>query len=213
MKKYVLVLISILAALSCSSSGDELSDRRKGGGTRSYVIDGFRDVSKVDFYMENPMSANVALKGEKTPHVHMIWRGDLIPEDEAKRLRKELGDYGGEYSDAEGGIVVRVNSFTGIDVTSDTLFNDVKPGESLGDIVVLNWLSAAPTIEAKNNYIFKPKPYSKLIRDITEADLFLIQDGFYLIFTETPSIKEHSITVSFMDKDTTITGTGHFVFK
>ena len=211
MKKYVLVLISILAALSCSSSGDELSDRRKGGGTRSYVIDGFRDVSKVDFYMENPMSANVALKGEKTPHVHMIWRGDLIPEDEAKRLRKELGDYGGEYSDAEGGIVVRVNSFTGIDVTSDTRFNDVAPGESLGGIVVLNWMSAAPIIQAKTDD--GRKPCSKLIREITEADLYLMSDDFHLLFTETPAIKEHNITVSFMDMDTTITGTGHFVFK
>ena len=202
MKKHVLVLICILVTLSCSPSGNKTSDSVKGGEKSTYLIAAFRNVSEVGFQ---------TLEGER---VRAWFKGVNVPEDEAKRLRKEVGDYGGDYSiGIYGPVVVPVNHFTGIDVTSDTLFNDVKPGESLGDIVVLNWLSAAPTIEAKNNYIFKPKPYSKLIRDITEADLFLIQDGFYLIFTETPSIKEHSITVSFMDKDTTITGTGHFVFK
>lgn len=224
MKKFFIALICTLATLSCSSSGDKPSGDKpsgnvKGGGKQSYLIDAFMNVSEIDFSRvltigENPRNCNVALEGESAPRVHTRFRGDIIPEEEAKRLRKELGDYGGDYSSGiYGPVVVPINNFIGIDAISDAQFNDVAPGESLGDIVVLNWLSAAPTIEAKNNYIYEPKPSSKLIREITETDLFLIQDEFYLIFTETPAIKEHNITVSFMDKDTTITGTGHFVFK
>ena len=112
MKKFFIALICTLAALSCSSSGDKPSGNEKGGEMQSYLIDAFMNVSEIDFY---------ALEGESAPRVHTIFRGALIQEEEAKRLRKELGDYGGHYSKGiRGPVVVPVKSFTGIDVTSDT---------------------------------------------------------------------------------------------
>ena len=220
MKKFFIALICTLAALSCSSSGDKPSGDKpsgneKGGGWPcSYFIDIFVDVSDMVFYSldEGDGVEELHYPAEGDPNISLYLKGHKIMGEEAARIREDIGDVGGKYyKDTWGPVEVATNNFVGIDVTSDAQFNDVAPGESLGEIVVMNWHTAAPLIQAKRGY--EPKGYSKTLSRITAQDLYLMTSSFWLTFTEQPAIKEHNITVSLMNKDTTITATGHFVFK
>ena len=207
---FISLSLCSLLVVSCTS----FNDKKGVSNRRSYFIDTFIDVTDLVFYSLNEGDGVEELHypAEGDPNISLFLEGNLIIGEEAARTREDIGDVGGEYyPGAVGPIKVAINGFTGIDVTSDAQFNDVAAGESLGEIVVMNWRTAAPIIQAKKGS--SAKAFSKTLSRITAQDLYLMTSSFWLTFTEQPAIKEHNITVSLMNKDTTITATGHFVFK
>ena len=214
--KYLYVFIFyLLVVLCCSSPMKDPPDNLKPGYTtpEDHYINAFVKVTGVSFVKEIGSVENLHFPYDGDPFILVELNGERIADKEADSLRLEVGDTAGVYygENYRGPIIVTSNSFSGISVYSDTPFNDFQPGESLAGIINMRWSSALPVIKSKQEHV--SHSFSKLLSEVIPEDLYLISPRFTLSFTETPAIKEHNITVSFMDKDTTITGTGHFVFK
>jgi len=137
-----------------------------------------------------------------------------------------------------GDYATYANAFTGIDVVSDSEYNDIPAGGSLGSkvrIVSLSpykWLLSRSTLTydwsdipedyctvdsrgCKYNALYPWEfPVNKYLADVTENDLVLLKaEELYLLFTETPSIKEQTITVTFREGDVSHSASVSVVFK
>lgn len=128
------------------------------------------------------------------------------------------------------------NEFTGITVISDTDYNSIPAGQPLDPIVRImatspyRWLSSngkltydwanAPADYSlvlkhnpKNIYV-ELFPVYKYIQDLVPSDMLLLNiHSLYLIFTETPAIKEHNLKITFKDPRKDVVAEGSVKFK
>lgn len=150
-------------------------------------------------------------------------------------FKKSLGDGGGWYlhSDARAVYVATVNRFSKVTMTSEQRFNDIPAGQPLDDIVSLFGASAYPELLQKRGgfkdqtdlpYGEKSKShirflyddyywFAKHLSELTEEDLFLLDNYFYIVFDEYPDIRRQVLTLTFTDtdgKELTVTGTFTF---
>ena len=150
-------------------------------------------------------------------------------------FKKSLGDGGGWYlhSDARAPHVATINRFSKVTMTSGQCFNDIPAGQSLDDIVSLFGASAYPELLQKRGgfmdqtdlpYGEKSKTsigylcddyywFAKHLSELTEEDLFLLDNYFYIVFDEYPDIRRQVLTLTFTDtdgKELTVTGTFTF---
>ncbi len=128
------------------------------------------------------------------------------------------------------------NEFIGITVISDTDYNSIPAGQPLDPIVRImatspyRWLSSqgkltydwasAPTdyslvLEHSPQIVYGELfPVYKCIQDLVPSDMLLLnRHSLYLLFTETPAIKEHNLKITFKDPHKDIVAEGAVTFK
>ncbi len=139
------------------------------------------------------------------------------------QLAKRYNDFGYGGAVYPGMYRAVGNEFTGgIDVVSDKEFNGIPAGESLGGVVKLLTASAKRYIDSKytegynwgedtpEDFVFNGEnlaayfheigfsPIYGTLDSLDPAKLVLLHWEFiYLVFTETPAIKEHNLTITF----------------
>ncbi len=121
-----------------------------------------------------------------------------------------------------------VNDFTGIEVISDTEFNELAAGEKLNSKIRFQALSPYKWLISKgeDEYDWGDKAYTgkyripeyhqvdKPLQDIAPEDLMLLAPGSVnLVFTETPAAHYHTLTVKITDRDSTFTATKEVCFQ
>ncbi len=132
------------------------------------------------------------------------------------------------------------NEFTGISVVSDTDYNNIPAGYPLDPIVrimtispyrwlnsngtltydwtnaptdysLVHWEMVGPRYEYFDKELF---PVYKCITDLKPEDLMLLNmHSLYLLFTETPEIKEHNLKITFKDPRKDVVAEGTVTFK
>ena len=172
-----------------------------------------------------------------------IFGGGPVSDQENLRLRKQYGDSiwrPSGYRVQDLVIGCYCNEFTSISITSDKQFNDFPAGADLSPAVTLmaispykwlnsngeeeydwSWLDKIPE-ESRGNVpligVAVGYPWchfiSKPLTEIRPEDLVLMElENIRLVFTETPQIKEHTLTVTLWEGDTPVTGTIEMVFE
>lgn len=137
------------------------------------------------------------------------------------------------YFGIPGGYSVYGNDFTAVDLISDTDFNGIKAGESLGGVVKLlalspyRWLTSGSKVTFDwNQYnddlflsciektIAQLFPVNGFLKDLTAEDLKLLGTRpLQLYFTELPSIKEHTLTITFYEGESSYAASTKVVFE
>ncbi len=128
------------------------------------------------------------------------------------------------------------NEFTGITVISDSDYNGIPAGQPLDPIVRImatspyRWLSSHGKLtydwmSAPTDYslVLKHNPQTvygelfpvyKCIQDLVPSDMLLLnRHSLYLLFTETPEIKEHNLRITFKDPRKDVVAEGTVTFK
>lgn len=121
--------------------------------------------------------------------------------------REKWGDVGGSYlhGDANPPIFALSHSFDGITITSDTDFNDVTAGNSLGGKVEFLSGSASPVIAAKNlgSFLYYFHPADKPLEELTKQDLCLLDARMGRFkFLELPEQPVQNLTFTYYEGDT-----------
>lgn len=133
--------------------------------------------------------------------------------------------------------LVFVNEFTGINVTSNSDFNEIKAGLPLNSKIRLVALSPIKWLKSKGKLTFNWNsavlpdyamfrkgivrdqffPVNKYLTDVTKEDLTLLsparQYGIFLLFTEHPAIKDQVLTVYFNETNGVIKASYDAKFK
>jgi len=160
-------------------------------------------------------------------------KGEYADNETRERLWKEYDDYHYNKIRVEP-LHVSMNDFIKIDVTSDRDFNNIPAGASLASKVryiaysPYKWLTSGcsqtyswdqmPSDYTKfgNRHFQIPElfPVNGLLSEITPEDLkLLIVSHICFYFIETPAIKEHNVTVTFYDKEKSISSSVKYVFQ
>lgn len=129
---------------------------------------------------------------------------------------------------------VYANEFTAVDLVSDTDFNGIQAGESLGGIVRLHALSPYRWLASESKDTFDWKryddttfwpnksafpisqlfPVNHFLKDLTTDDLRLLMWGHtFLYFEELPVIKNHTLTLTFYEGETAFSASTQVVFQ
>lgn len=138
------------------------------------------------------------------------------------------------YIHQPGRYAVFANDFTSVDLVSDADFNDIEAGQSLGGVVRLHalspyrWLSSGSKVTFDWEHFFDDSfwpdrgvlpigqlyPVNAFLKDLTPDDLKLLLLNYTLLyFCELPAIKTHTLTLTFYEKDTTISSSTRVVFQ
>lgn len=185
-----------------------ISDFTIGDKLRIGIDNSFQDPHILDLFFENSFI------------------GGLKPEIR-EALYEKYGDTSYDrYVPLDPGLTAcYANEFELIEITSSADFGDIKAGESLAEIVMFRSASAKPFIDSKytvpgvwteeikseigyypmsslNKWQKYSHPIVKRVCDLTPEDMKLLsEDLFSLRFTQTPEIKEHTITISLVDNE------------
>ena len=194
-------------------------------GVREHIVSQFLNVSSIELrYNEYEENNGLFYIGSN---------GDYADKETRERLWKEYDDYHYNKVQVEP-LHVSMNDFIKIDVTSDRDFNNIPAGASLATKVRLiavspkKWLMSGgartyswdqmPSDYTKfgNRHFQIPEvfPVNGLLSEITSEDLkLLIVSHICFYFIETPAIKEHKITVTFYEKEKSISSSVKYVFQ
>ena len=194
-------------------------------GVREHIVSQFLNVSSIELrYNEYEENNGLFYIGSN---------GDYADNETRERLWKEYDDYHYNKVQVEP-LHVSMNDFIKIDVTSDRDFNNIPAGASLATKVRLiavspkKWLMSGgartyswdqmPSDYTKfgNRHFQIPEvfPVNGLLSEITSEDLkLLIVSHICFYFIETPAIKEHKITVTFYEKEKSISSSVKYVFQ
>lgn len=193
----------------------------------SRLIDAYTRMTELDFNF-SPATKSLQLFDPRREFLNGKERDALTEKYDDTFFNKPLmkGTYG-----------AYANEFTGITVTSDTDFNDIRPGDNIGakirivSVSPYKWLmskgaltydwtsvpadykllltagAAAQFLRQENH------PVNKVLTALTSEDLLLLNDScVYLIFDETPEIKTHNMTVSILDGENVYSVTKAVIF-
>jgi len=193
----------------------------------SRLIDAYTRMTELDFYF-SPATKSLQLFDPRREFLNGKERDALTEKYDDTFFNKPLmkGTYG-----------AYANEFTGITVTSDTDFNDIRPGDNIGakirivSVSPYKWLmskgaltydwtsvpadykllltagAAAQFLRQENH------PVNMVLTALTSEDLLLLNDScVYLIFDETPDIKTHNMTVSILDGENVYSVTKAVIF-
>ena len=171
--------------------------------------------------------------------IDFVLSHNIVDAGQKAEFQRQLNDYNysGKYFKRE----CYVNSFTGVDIYSDTEFNGIAPGKSIASKVKLfalspyKWLTSKQTVsydwnnspidvnnilgnERKYEYLTELIPQNhpvfKFISDIDASDLrYLNADFVFLYFPETPDNKEHTFTLVFKEGEKEYKGSYFMTFK
>ena len=213
---YLLLFGTILC--SCAKVDDH-------PGVREHIVSQFINVSSIELrYNEYEENNGLFSIGSN---------GNYADKETRERLWKEYDDYHYNKVQVEP-LHVSMNDFIKIDVTSDRDFNNIPAGASLATKVRLiavspkKWLMSGgartyswdqmPSDYTKfgNRHFQIPElfPVNGLLSEITPEDLkLLIVSHICFYFIETPAIKEHKITVTFYEKEKSISSSVQYVFQ
>ena len=213
---YLLLFGTILC--SCAKVDDH-------PGVREHIVSQFINVSSIELrYNEYEENNGLFYIGSN---------GNYADKETRERLWKEYDDYHYNKVQVEP-LHVSMNDFIKIDVTSDRDFNNIPAGASLATKVRLiavspkKWLMSGgartyswdqmPSDYTKfgNRHFQIPEvfPVNGLLSEITSEDLkLLIVSHICFYFIETPAIKEHKITVTFYEKEKSISSSVKYVFQ
>ncbi len=194
-------------------------------GVREHIVSQFLTVSSIELrYNEYEENNGLFYIGSN---------GNYADKETRERLWKEYDDYHYNKVQVEP-LLVSMNDFIKIDVTSDRDFNNIPAGASLATKVRLiavspkKWLMSGgawtyswdqmPSDYTKfgNRHFQIPEvfPVNGLLSEITPEDLkLLIVSHICFYFIETPAIKEHKITVTFYEKEKSISSSVQYVFQ
>lgn len=230
---YLLVAIPFMV-FSCNKT--EYNEREE-GEYYECLIDIYTrmDSLEVNFWTE----LNALYPRAKSPddpwYTNYIYEGS----NEWKALNKKYDDthYNG-YRVLPGQYNCYSNVFTGIEVVSDCEFNGIPAGDDLGSKVRIvarspyKWLLSKATLSYDwsdipedyyivdansckyNGFKWCEFPVNKQLSDLTQDDFVLLEtERFYLLFTETPSVKEQNITVTFREGDKSYSATVAATFE
>ena len=162
-----------------------------------------------------------------------------VDTEQRSEFQKQLNDYSflGKYFKRE----CYVNTFTGVDIISDTEFNGIAAGESIASKVMLFALSPYKWLSSKQSFYYdwnncpidvnmilgdereyeystelipQIHPVFKYISDIDASDLrYLNADYVFLYFPEVPEQKEHTFTLVFKEGEKEYKGSYNMTFK
>ena len=213
-------IFSILGTILCSCV--RVDDHP---GVSEHIVSQFLNVSSIELrYNEYEENNGLFYIGSN---------GDYADNETRERLWKEYDDYHYNKIRVEP-LLVSMNDFIKIDVTSDRDFNNIPAGASLATKVRLiavspkKWLMSGgartyswdqmPSDYTKfgNRHFQIPEvfPVNGLLSEITPEDLkLLIVHNICFYFIETPAIKEHKITVTFYEKEKSISSSVKYIFQ
>ena len=197
-------------------------------GVREHIVSQFLTVSSIELrYNEYEENNGLFYIGSN---------GNYADKETRERLWKEYDDYHYNKVQVEP-LHVSMNDFIKIDVTSDRDFNNIPAGASLATKVrkvrliavsPKKWLMSGgartyswdqmPSDYTKfgNRHFQIPEvfPVNGLLSEITPEDLkLLIVSHICFYFIETPAIKEHKITVTFYEKEKSISSSVKYIFQ
>ena len=220
------VLIGITGIILMCSCQEQVDDIGKGIFSKHYISD-FTIAESLTMKQDanNALVVNLYLDGEK-------FHGG----DQYETFCNEFGDitYNRAVSQDPSVVMSYSNRFDSLDITSDSDFNDVKAGETLSEKVIYRSATAMPYIDSgyliggawtqdvlneleSVGFEYWPDlcfhPIVKKLSDLTSDELLLSPFGFMsLRFIESPSIKEHTLTVVFREGNKEIKGQLEVVF-
>lgn len=213
-------IFSILGTILCSCV--RVDDHP---GVREHIVSQFLNVSSIELRYNEYEENNGLFYFEN--------KGEYADNETRERLWKEYDDYHYNKVQVEP-LLVSMNDFIKIDVTSDRDFNNIPAGASLATKVRLiavspkKWLMSGgartyswdqmPSDYTKvgNRHFQIPEvfPVNGLLSEITPEDLkLLIVSHICFYFIETPAIKEHKITVTFYEKEKSISSSVQYIFQ
>lgn len=206
----ILFVLSFLCFSSCSTTiyedGDTLS--------KSYVQIYIKATSMTAIYYKDCQAIQIAVEGEPVRNPESVEFNELI---------NHFGD--NTYNQKRPSIPnsVIANEFDAIEIISNKDFSaDLPAGTSLAGVMKLYGLSPAKYIKSKYTELFdwvndQPEefkkdvwsvyrgiigyggyyPVLKTVSELNAEDMLLLSpDQFYLRFTEIPTIKEHTFTIT-----------------
>lgn len=218
MKRLLLSIACILTLWGCDFYKELTEDKIGGKIFTHHFISGFVSGDKLEIEQdaEDAHIFYLSFENRNTP----------VGSDIRNALYEKYGDttYDRYVSQDKSLRVCYANEFESIEITSSADFGDIKAGESLADVVMFRASSAKPFIDSKYNVpgvwteeimseigqygmaLFDNQrdfsPIVKSVSDLTSENLNLLSTQFVsLRFTQTPEIKEHTITVSLLDND------------
>lgn len=220
------VLIGITGIILMCSCQEQVDDIGKGTFSKHYISD-FTIAESLTMKQDanNALVVNLYLDGEK-------FHGG----DQYETFCNEFGDitYNRAVSQDPSVVMSYSNRFDSLDITSDSDFNDVKAGETLSEKVIYRSATAMPYIDSgyliggawtqdvlneleSVGFEYWPDlcfhPVVKKLSDLASDELLLSPFGFMsLRFIESPSIKEHTLTVVFREGNKEIKGQLEVVF-
>lgn len=220
------ILIGITGIILMCSCQEQVDDIGKSTFSKHYISD-FTIAESLTMKQDanNALVVNLYLDGEK-------FHGG----DQYETFCNEFGDitYNRAVSQDPSVVMSYSNRFDSLDITSDSDFNDVKVGETLSEKVIYRSATAMPYIDSgyliggawtqdvlneleSVGFEYWPDlcfhPVVKKLSDLTSDELLLSPFGFMsLRFIESPSIKEHTLTVVFREGNKEIKGQLEVVF-
>lgn len=222
-KKLIILFATIMVVCSCNDKYDDI-----GKGTFSnHYISSFTIAESLTMKQDtnNALVVNLYLDGEK------FHGGDIY-----ETFCNEFGDttYNREVAQDPSVVMSYSNRFDSLDIISNSDFNDIKAGETLTEKVIYRSATAKPFIDSEyliggewtqevlNELEFVGTEYwpdlgfhpvIKKLSDLTSDELLLPAFGFMsLRFMESPTIKEHTLTVVFREGTKEIKGQLDIVF-
>lgn len=224
--KYPFILCSlVLCALSsCGKSG---VDPVGLNGKSTKLIDSYKEMTELSFnFNASTLSLRIFDNGDH-------W----LSGTERDAMTAKYDDTHYDQVLAPGTYASFSNEFSGITVTSDADFNEITPGENLGGIMRIvsvspyKWLASKGTLTFDWSVIpsdyqivlgndtddfLRPQnhPVNKSLTALTAEDMLLLNlNCLYLIFSESPAIKTHNLTVVFMEGNKSFSVTKSVTFN
>lgn len=229
MRKYLLISLCL-----CMLSGCHVPEQEDDNG------DVIKSESLIELYILATSTNPIRIPFTEGAPIGKGEQGITLNNSEAERvplmeMRQRYDDTHYNSYKRMGYYVVYANDFIAMDLVSDTDFNGIKAGESLGGIVRLHslspyrWLISGSKVTFDwtlfNDVTFWPNntsalpikqlfPVNSYLKDLSPNDLKLLMvNHTFLYFEELPTIKKHTLTLTFYEADSAISSSTQVVFQ